>query len=89
VDIVNKPSLLERVQSSAGIVRAEVQIRKSQPRRDQTQIWILEIAKCPYCSGRHEHGGGSVEGPPALGFRAPHCFGRVAPGDYELVEVEP
>ena len=86
---MTKPSLFERVQSSAGIVRAEVVIRKSQPRRDQVQIWILEVIACPYCSGRHEHGGGSVEGAPALGFRGPHCLTRPAPRDYELVERAP
>ena len=79
-------SLWERVEES-GIVRAEVTIRKSRSPRDR--IWVLEVAECPYCGKRHEHGGGSVEGPPALGFRAPHCFRRVAPGDYELVERAP
>jgi len=86
---VNKPTLWERVQSSAGIVQAEVVIRRSQPRRGQVQIWGLEVIACPYCSGRHEHGGGSIDGPPALGFRVAHCTDRPSPlGDYQLVVKE-
>jgi len=79
-------SLQERVEES-GIVRAEVVIRRSQSRRDP--IWILTILECPICGKSHEHGGGSVDGPPALGFRVPHCITRPAPRDYELVERAP
>ena len=86
---MNKLSLFERVQSSHDVTYAEVVIRKSQPRRGQVQIWILEVIACPYCSGRHEHGGGSVDEPPALGFRVPHCLTRPAPPDYELIERAP
>ena len=79
-------TLQERVEES-GIVRAEVTIRKSQSRHDP--IWVLTVARCPYCGRSHEHGGGSVDGPPALGFRVPHCLTRPAPRAYELVERAP
>ena len=79
-------SLWKRVEES-GIVRAEVQIRRSQSRRDP--IWILTIVECPICGKSHEHGGGSVDLPPLLGSRVPHCITRPAPPDYELVERAP
>jgi hypothetical protein len=79
-------SLHERVEES-GIVRAEVVIRKSRSPRDQ--IWVLTVDECPYCGKRHEHGGGSVDLPPLLGSRVPHCITRPAPRDYELVERAP
>ncbi len=37
-------------------------------------IWTLTIPKCPYCNGRHNHGGGPVSGRPVLGFRVSHCL---------------
>ena len=83
---MTKPSLRERVEASS-TRQAEVQIRKSRSPRDQ--FWILTVAKCPYCGKSHEHGGGRVDEPPALGFRVAHCFRRVAPGEYELVEEDP
>ena len=82
-----KASLWERVQSSASIIQAEVTIRKSQSPRDR--IWVLTVDECPYCGNRHEHGGGGVDEPPALGFRVPHCLTRPAPPDYELIERAP
>jgi len=83
---MNKPTLRERVEESS-ITYAEVVIRKSRSSRDQ--IWVLTVDECPYCGKRHEHGGGSVDGPPALGFMVPHCLTRPAPPDYELIERAP
>ena len=82
-----KASLRDRVQSSASITYAEVTIRRSQSRRDP--IWVLTVDECPYCAKSHEHGGGSVDLPPLLGSRVPHCITRPAPRDYELVERAP
>ncbi len=85
MDSVNKPSLQERVRATNDACpQVEVQIRKSQPRRGQAQIWILEIARCPHCSKPHSHGGGSTDHAPALGHRLSHCFDR-RPLDYELI----
>ena len=78
-------SLWERVEET-GITQAEVTIRKSRSPRDP--IWVLTVDECPYCGKRHEHGGGSVDEPPALGFRVAHCFRPTSPGDYQLVIKE-
>ena len=81
-----KPPLYDRIRATAddACPKVAVQIRKSQPRRGQVQIWILEIAKCPHCSKPHNHGGGSTDHAPALGYRGSHCVTR-RPLDYELV----
>jgi hypothetical protein len=43
--------------------------------------WVLTVARCPLCQGRHIHGGGN-EPSPSYGYRAAHC----TPGhDYLLV----
>jgi hypothetical protein len=81
-----KPSLWKRVQTSHDVTYAEVQIRRSQSRRDP--IWILTILECPFCGRSHEHGGGVVGEPPLLGPRVAHCFRPVAPGEYELTVKE-
>ena len=47
-------------------------------------IWV--VVKCPYCGGRHRHGGGPADENPYdyLGLRAPHCLGGILGGDYLL-----
>ena len=84
-----KASLRDRIENtiSSSSTQAEVTIRPSQSRRDR--IWVLTVDECPYCGKRHEHGGGRVDEPPALGFRVPHCLTRPAPPDYELIERAP
>jgi hypothetical protein len=50
---------------------------------ERSKYWSLTVMRCPFCQGRHSHGGG--DGPePALGFRASHCATRES-GTYELV----
>lgn len=56
-------------------------ITKSRSRHDP--YWVLLIEECPFCGGRHVHGGGSLEGPPALGERLSHC--RDDPRTYTLI----
>ena len=81
-------TLQERVAATnaAAVPKVEVTIRRSQSRRDQ--FWILEVATCPFCHRLHQHGGGSTDGPPSLGFRLSHCSDR-RPLDYELIEEDP
>jgi hypothetical protein len=53
-------------------------------RSPRSGIWILTVARCPFCSKRHHHGGG--DGPePALGNRVAHCDEH--DGSYDLVET--
>ncbi len=67
MDTLNKAqSLRDRVQAS-GITRVPVTIRPSQSRYDR--YWILQIDRCPFCHRPHVHGGGNLDGPPALGPR--------------------
>jgi len=77
-----KASLRDRVENSG--TKVEVTIHQSQSPRDP--IWILTIDECPLCGKSHEHGGGSVDGPPALGFRLSHCLNRSA--SYELIPIK-
>ncbi len=85
MDTLNKAqSLRDRVQAS-GITRVPVTIRPSQSRYDR--YWILQIDRCPFCHRPHVHGGGNLDGPPALGPRLSHCSDR-RPLDYELVPEE-
>ena len=86
---MSRPSLQERVRAGHDVTQAEVVIRRSQPRRGQVQIWILEIDCCPFCKKRHSHGGGVISESPALGFRVAHCTDRPSPlGEYQLVVKE-
>lgn len=52
--------------------------------------WYWVIDRCPFCAGRHTHGGGPLNGNPRrlLGHRSQHCMeGPEWPRDgYELVE---
>jgi hypothetical protein len=52
-------------------------------RSPRSGIWILTVARCPFCGKRHSHGGGSDDAPD-LGYRRPHCLTGSHP-DYELV----
>jgi hypothetical protein len=53
-------------------------------RSPRSGIWILTVARCPFCGKRHSHGGG--DGPePALGHRVAHCGDHA--GSYELIET--
>ena len=76
-----KASLRDRVEASG--TKVEVAIHQSQSPRDR--IWILTINTCPYCGKSHEHGGGGVDEPPALGHRLSHCLNRSA--SYELIPI--
>lgn len=47
------------------------------------------IRNCPFCGGRHKHGGGKVgEDDPReyLGWKIQHCMWRPEPGSYCLIE---
>jgi hypothetical protein len=50
---------------------------------ERSKYWSLTVLRCPFCQGRHFHGGGDGE-TPDLGFRASHCATRES-GTYELV----
>ena len=63
-------------------MNVDVRVRRSLDRRDP--YWILDVAQCPFCGKDHNHGGGSLDHPPALGFRLSHCLKQ--PRDYELIE---
>ena len=78
---MSKPSLQERVLASHGVTQVEVHIRPSQSRYDR--YWVLELT-CPFCHRPHQHGGGALSHPPALGSRLSHCVSR-SPRDYELI----
>jgi hypothetical protein len=52
-------------------------------RNTQSQFWALYV-QCPYCGDLHQHGGGSLAGPPDLGDRFSHCV-FAEPRGYELV----
>ena len=51
----------------------------------------LIYAKCPYCGGVHQHGGGKADRGDAVeayfGHRAAHCAGRTNKG-YIIKQVE-
>jgi len=64
------------------VPKVETRIRPSRSRYDR--FWILEVAKYPFCEQQHNHGGGSIDHPPALGFRVAHCVTK-PPAEYELV----
>jgi hypothetical protein len=61
--------------------RAEV-IAERSPR---SGVWILTVARCPFCSKRHSHGGGSDDAPD-LGARNSHCITGPG-GSYDLIET--
>ncbi len=74
-----KKPLWERVLTTADACpRVETTVRPS----IRDRFWILEL-RCPFCSKVHTHGGGSIDHPPALGFRLSHCLSHAR--DYELV----
>lgn len=35
--------------------------------------WDLIVFSCPFCGGRHIHGGGRADKPSQYGHRQPHC----------------
>ncbi len=72
-------TLHDRIENS--LPRVPVTIRRSIGHRDP--IWILELT-CPFCHRLHQHGGGVISEPPALGHRVAHCTNRHSAG-YELV----
>ena len=76
-------TLRERVAaSSAACPKVEVTVHPS----IRDRFWILEL-RCSFCAKVHNHGGGSVDAPPALGFRLSHCITR-SPRDYELIPIK-
>jgi hypothetical protein len=56
-------------------------------RSPRSGVWILTVARCPFCGKRHSHGGGSGDAPD-LGARNSHCVTGPG-GTYELVAVSP
>jgi len=52
---------------------------------ERSRCWALTVLRCPFCTRRHFHGGGSEE-TPDFGFRLTHCV-TGAGGQYELVPV--
>ena len=50
----------------------------------RSRYWAVTVERCPFCQGKHYHGGG--DGPePALGHRVAHCDSHH--GGYELIET--
>lgn len=49
------------------------------------QNWLWQVRHCPFCGGRHQHGGGRLDGDPRrlLGHRVADCG---AAGGYLLRE---
>jgi hypothetical protein len=52
-------------------------------RSPRSGVWILTVARCPFCGKRHSHGGGSDE-TPDFGYRNSHCITGPG-GTHELV----
>lgn len=47
--------------------------------------WTVVVEKCPYCAGRHIHGGGTDE-VPILGHRVAHCVDGTGGGYFLTLE---
>ncbi len=76
-------TLQERVEATnaAAAPKVEFHIHPSRSRYDR--YWVLTLDRCPHCGRPHNHGGGSIDHPPALGHRLSHCLSHAR--DYELI----
>lgn len=46
-------------------------------------MYVLWFVKCPYCSKKHQHGGGYTDNPDSLpAYRSAHC----GKGEYKIVD---
>ncbi len=53
-------------------------------RRCDDGVWSLIVERCPYCGGKHLHGGGGGECP-IYGTRGAHCGNEGLGMSYELM----
>lgn len=69
---------------STEVIKAPTTIKRTTC-RDGSTLWSLVVARCPFCGGRHTHGGGSGERP-LLGMRESHCLRDW--GEYLLLDAQ-
>jgi len=75
-------TLQERVQATNDSACPKVEVRIHPSLARHNPYWVLELT-CPHCGRPHNHGGGSIDHPPALGHRLSHCLSHAR--DYELI----